>query len=310
MQSSGAKLVFPIHSLYNGTEDEVHVTIKRSQGGAHRAGGGVYRSDSVFDFEAERYSANVERSLDTFDSGVDVTVYYGLESADPEKLGFYYYNETNSQWEYIRSGKNDLENGAFMVTLPHFSRYAVMEYSKDYEDLTNLYAQAVLAIEVLTAKHIVQGLDEQHYAPFQSMTRAEFVTVLAKALDWELKPYSEAFTDVHSDQWHAAYVETAYRMGVTQGYQSEFRPNDPVTREEMVVMLMRAYPSQQAETPTYEAERFTDDHHISEWAREAVYAARHLGLVSGMGDNRFAPKADTVRADMAVLFYNMLKSME
>lgn len=310
MQSSGANLVFPIQSLYTGAEEDVHVTIKRSQGQEHKAGGGVYRSDSVFDFEARRYSNNVERPLDSFDNGVDVTVHYGEEGLDPEMLGFYYYNETKEEWEYIRSGKNDLENGAFTVNLPHFSRYAVLEYSKDYEDLTNVYAQAVRAIEVLSAKHIVQGLDEQHYAPFRSMTRAEFVTVLAKAMDWELKPYSGAFKDVHKDQWHADYVETAYRMGVTQGYQSQFRPNDSVTREEMVVMLMRAYPNSNAEVSTQAVDRFTDDDHISAWAKEAVYSARNLGLVNGVGDNRFAPKADTIRADMAVLFYNLLKSME
>lgn len=310
LQSSGANLVFPIQTLLRDTDEEIHVSIHRTQGQEYRTDGAVYRSDSVFDFEVGRYWNNNQQPLDTFDNGVEVTVEYGMEGLDPEMLGFYYYNEAQREWEYIRSGKNDVNNSTFAVTLPHFSRYAVMEYAKEYKDLTNVYTQAVRAIEVLSARHIVQGLDEQHFAPFKSMTRAEFVTVLAKALDWELSSYSDGFKDVHTNDWHAAYVETAYRMGVTQGYQSEFRPNDPVTREEMVVMLMRAYPSQHAEAPSYDAERFTDDHHISEWAKDAVYAARNLGLVNGTGDNRFAPRGDTVRADMAVLFYNMLKSLE
>gem|GEM_PF-2343821 len=302
----GATIRFPISSIYNGGEEDAHFMFNRTNGNPFTSGGAQYRPYAIYDLEAFHALGDNETRISSFKVPVIVTAGYPSDELDAEKVGFYYYNEATQRWEYIR-GKNDLERHTVTVTLSHFSRYAVMEYSKRYSDLENVYDAAVRAIEVLSARNVVNGIDETHFAPRKSMTRAEFVAVLARVLDWELASYNNSFKDVNAGEWYADYVETAYRKGVAQGYNNQFHPNANVTREEMVTMLMRAIPEF---TPTGNADAFADDENISDWAKSAVYAAKNLGLVNGVGNNEFAPKANTLRADMSVLFYNLLKMIE
>ena len=49
---------------------------------------------------------------------------------------------------------------------------------------------------------------------------------------------------------------------------------------------------------------FADDSEISSWAREAVYACRDAGLISGVGENRFDPQGYTERAAACKVFAN------
>ena len=314
VRKSGAELQFAAGTIVGETGSEaegfkgVVILIKRSNGQPEAVSGSQYLPGAEYLFEAYRIYGDRVESFDSFDEPVMTTVEYDPQGLDIEKVGFYYFNEASGEWEYVRAIRHDMQNYKLTVALKHFSRYAVMEFSRSYSDIADLYPEAVRAIDVLSAHHLVNGVDDSRFAPKREMTRAEFVVMLSRLLDWDTATYSGGFRDVKSGDWFADAVETASRLGVVKGYNSSFNPHAPITREEMVTMLMRALPSGSSAS-NGPVERFDDDAQISDWAREAVYWAKANGLVKGTGANKFNPKANTKRADMAVLFYNVMKSL-
>ena len=50
---------------------------------------------------------------------------------------------------------------------------------------------------------------------------------------------------------------------------------------------------------------FADDGSISAYAKDAVYAMRQIGVVSGYPDNTFRPRSYATRAEVAAMFKNL-----
>ncbi|CAM3609148.1 S-layer homology domain-containing protein [Marinicrinis lubricantis] len=306
VRAHGAIVTFPIDSFTDKPSDVV-IRIASQSGSESLEGTVRYRPAAIYQFEAGWDDEGTLEWIDSFTDGVTVEVQYEEGSLDTEKLGFYYFNEKTGRWEYMKQAKHDPANWIFTVKLDHFSQYAVLERTQSFTDLSSTYAQAQRAIDVLTAQHILSGVDESYFAPNRALTRAEFTAVLARVFDWEATAHSGVFTDVKESQWFAGAVEAAYREGAAQGYAGQFHPNELVSREQMVSMLIRAAGvSEQIDSEA--AQRFVDDQFISSWAREDVYVARSLGWVKGDGTNRLDPLASSTRADMAVFIYQFMSS--
>lgn len=81
---------------------------------------------------------------------------------------------------------------------------------------------------------IIVGIDEDTFAPSDYVSRAQFVTMLARASNVDLTPYKgiSSFTDIDINKWYAPQVEWAYREGLVQGRENNlFCPNSYITRE-------------------------------------------------------------------------------
>jgi len=117
-------------------------------------------------------------------------------------------------------------------------------------------------------------------------------------------------------------VAAAEEQGLATGRDTDaFAPNAPISREEIAVMLMRAYawraahPSNGSGAPGADAEApaaapvgtFADAGDISPWAAEAVSEAAGLGLLKGRGAGGFAPQADATRAEATQLLYALIR---
>jgi len=95
------------------------------------------------------------------------------------------------------------------------------------------------AINTLTEYGIIHGVSEDLFAPFETMTRAEFAAITVKALSLPMKD-EKIFDDVNSDEWFYGYINTAYTYGIVKGVsEKEFNPNALITKSEVAVMLER-----------------------------------------------------------------------
>lgn len=95
-------------------------------------------------------------------------------------------------------------------------------------------------IQSATGYGLMKGYDNGNFGPEDTLTRASFVTVLQRMFGWQtVTPASPSFADCPAGAWYYTAVETAAAHGVTEG-GSRFRPSDPITREEMAVMLVQA----------------------------------------------------------------------
>ena len=97
-------------------------------------------------------------------------------------------------------------------------------------------------IKTATAEGLFQGRSDGRFGLGEKMSRAAFVTVLMRMFGWdEVKPARGSFEDNQNpDAWYYTAVETAYKNGAVTRLEKKFRPTDPITREEMAVMLVRA----------------------------------------------------------------------
>ena len=124
-----------------------------------------------------------------------------------------------------------------------------------------------------------------------SISRAEFVALIVRALGLGISEYNNTFFDVDFKDWHASYIATAYDAGLIGGSKGMFRPDDTITREEMCKIIACAtdveYELKQVE--------FRDNDSISPWALEYINKVYSLGIVNGMDDGTFAPKNNALR---------------
>ena len=141
------------------------------------------------------------------------------------------------------------------------------------------------------------------------ITRAEFAAVSVKvyeALSGEKASPAAAnpFTDTDD-----AEVLKAYQVGITTGTSATtFHPDTLLNREQAATMLTRVY--KKIAIDGWEISRdaefaeaflamfampspFADDAVISDWAKPSVYFMAANGIINGLGDNIFAPRAST-----------------
>ena len=116
-----------------------------------------------------------------------------------------------------------------------------------------------------------------------------------------LTAHRRTFSDVRAGNFFAPYVEWANANNIVNGMgDGSFRPNQVITREEVATALFRYI---NASGITLERDRtippFADIDSVASWARDAVTVLQQAGLIQGMGDNRFAPREATNRAQMA-----------
>jgi hypothetical protein len=150
----------------------------------------------------------------------------------------------------------------------------------------------------------VSGYGDGSFRPDRPVTRAEFATMLARALLLEAA-HNLSFKDsAEIPGWARASVAASVKSGFIRGYEDgTFRADRYINRSEIAVMIMRtvtAQPDSQMDL------KFTDAADIPEWAKPSVRQAVEQGLLQGKGGNRLAPLAQATRAEAVSLILSML----
>jgi len=240
-------------------------------------------------------------------AGMTLTFAYDPSSVAGELLGVYYLNETTGEWEYT-GGSVNTDTHKVAVELKRLGRYGLLEYSKTYADVPSGH-WAYRTLKVLSAKHIVNGTAENRFLPGATTTRAEFAAMLARSLGLAGNSVAVPFRDVAEDAWFRDAVAAAYAAGLVQGTSGQtFSPNEIITREQMAIMLVRAYEYGGARIAAGdELGAYNDGTKISTWAAGDVNKAIAAGLMQGTGQGLFNGEARAVRAETAQAVLNLLE---
>jgi glycerophosphoryl diester phosphodiesterase len=164
---------------------------------------------------------------------------------------------------------------------------------------TSWYAGAVY---FCADNSIFNGLSDELFGPGETMTRGMFVTVLGRMEGVPVDHNrSTGFTDVPKGQYYTGYVAWAKANRIVSGVtETEFCPDQPITRQEMCTMIYRYARAaglklnSPESTPT-----FVDDAAISDWAKAGVYACKGWGLVQGNETGAFCPTDTAKRSETA-----------
>ena len=111
-----------------------------------------------------------------------------------------------------------------------------------------------------------------------------------------------SFADVKPGEWYYPYVSALYNLGVVSGIdETSFGTGLNITREQMAVIMARIL-----NVSSQGSEKFSDDYNISDYAKNAVYAMRERGIISGVGNNIFNPQGAATRAEAAKIVYSAI----
>lgn len=159
----------------------------------------------------------------------------------------------------------------------------------------------------MAAKQIVLGVSETAFAPKQKVSRAEFASLITRALGIR-GTNSPAFKDVDSAKWYASSIAAVYEAGIVTGRSKDsFAPEESITREEMASMIYKAYLFHTGQKAAGNRQsNFKDASMISTWAADAVAALQELGFVAGRGNQVFMPRETVNRAESAQIISLLL----
>ncbi len=222
-------------------------------------------------------------------------------TADGDLLAVYRLNEAGV-WEYA-GGR--ISSGKLTVQVDVLSDYLVVQSVKTFADIQDHWAKQT--IEVMAARQIATGMDDGHFAPNSNITRGEFAALLSRLLKLKLETGGQVFTDVKSGAWYESDVKKAASAGIIEGANGLFRPLDSINRQEMAVMIMRAYG--QAEAPA-SATAFTDEGKAGVWASKSIGEAYSLGFIEGREDGSFGPLEDASRAEALTMLLRLMDKLE
>ncbi|UKS27834.1 discoidin domain-containing protein [Paenibacillus sp. HWE-109] len=226
------------------------------------------------------------------------------EMANKELTGIYFFKD-NGGLEFAGGSEH---NGMVEASIQHFSIYGVLMYDKTFTDVPPSH-WAASVIQRMAAQGIITGVSDKEFAPQNKVTRAEFVAMLTRALGLKATTGPTTFRDVNESDPYASAIVAAYQAGVVKGRsETLFAPKDTITREEMAIMIIRAYEVKTGKkAPALPMQsQYADDDQISDWAKKAVYAASNLDLLRGRGENEYVPHGVTTRAESTQVIANLM----
>ena len=178
-----------------------------------------------------------------------------------------------------------------------------------FSDVPNTF-WAYNAISSLTEKGLLHGTTTSTgsvvYAPFESMTRAQLISILTRYL------YNDELSTmkaVSGQPWYANNYEVAVKHGLLDA--TEYELSDMVqlcSRQELAYLLMNAVVLETKEEPKdlVPISSISDFASIDPIYRKSVRQAYSLGLLSGIDSSgTFSPQGVLNRAQVASVLYRL-----
>lgn len=190
----------------------------------------------------------------------------------------------------------------------------VVEEVPEFSDVTGNWAETY--IRQAASLGLVEGYLGK-YRPNDTMTRAEFVTILWRAQGSPAPAGKATFTDLTQD-WYKEAVAWAEENKVVDGVgNGKFAPTAPVTREQLVTILHRMAGKPMGMElmlyPVYD-QQYPDSGQIGAWAKPSLYWSIINGIYCGENaveiGSQLAPRANATRAQIAVMIVRYLSKVD
>ncbi|HHY74365.1 MAG TPA: hypothetical protein GX497_14305 [Bacillus bacterium] len=194
------------------------------------------------------------------------------------------------------------------IEITKFSTFTIISIEQEDEsvlesnlkDIKGHWAEK--AIRQLVSKGAVNGYPDGTFKPNQTVTRAEFVAMVVKALNVKEAGDVQTFTDLQN-HWSKHVIEQAAANGIVNGLSKErFGPNEQITREQMAAMIINAGKLGIVDSKS----NFQDYSEIASWAESSVNTAAYHKIVNGLPNQTFNPKGKATRAEAATVIMNVV----
>ena len=174
---------------------------------------------------------------------------------------------------------------------------SMQTFAEDYSDMPTGWSNTAMTYAVNNG--YIKGSNGK-LNPQGLATRAQVASIFARVLKLENKVALSSYTDVDASQWYYDDLAKAVDAGLFKGSDNKLRPNDNITREEVMAIIARAYDLSDENS---NLSAFTDGSTVSSWAVNAVSALVENGIVNG-SNGKLSPKNNITREEFAQLLYN------
>lgn len=173
-----------------------------------------------------------------------------------------------------------------------------------FSDMKSHWAEN--AVNTLYKAGIISGINENgkwYYNPDQTMTRIEFASLICKYLEIDTSEY-DGVELKYSDnrdlaEWMKPYAKAVTELGIINGIDGAFKPNEPLSRAQAVTIIGRITPDEE-DLQEIEA---ADENEIPDWAYAHFKKLITRGIINGYEDNTLRPSKNVTRAEAAATIY-------
>ena len=189
-------------------------------------------------------------------------------------------------------------------------------------DVTEMFSDveknwAYPGIQYCVTHGIMGGMGDGTFAPTGTTTRAQIVQILYNLEGTPAVSGTTPFTDLTAN-WYKPAILWAYQNNVVAGTSpTTFDPDQPVTREQIAVILTQymfhVLKMNRTWTPA-DLSKFPDGAQVSSWAKEAMQDAVALGLINGTkasdGVVYLDPQGSAARQQVATILMNFCQNVK
>jgi len=203
-------------------------------------------------------------------------------------------------------------SGKVQITISGTAVNPTLKKSRYFGDVDEAYSWAVDYIDTLNQNGIITGSTgedgKKHFYPSAKIKRGEFMLLLYKALNLQSSTGSGNFSDVTKGEYYYDAIAAAKALGIAQGSDNKFYPNASITREDTMVLALRAMSKSGSgiaagDVSTLSA--YSDNNAIDSYAKDAIAALIKAGIITGSDDNKIHPMESITRAEAAAIIYRI-----
>ena len=204
--------------------------------------------------------------------------------------------------EVVRKSVADGEALSVTIPLDGSVKLEIVDNGKTFDDVPQ-DSWAADAVAFASGHELFQGTGAGQFSPEEPMSRGMLAVVLHN-LERNPSAAGNGFADVDNGQWYAQGVAWAAQQGIVSGYgDGSFGPNQPISREQLAVMLWRY-----AGRPTAGGSlSFFDADQASSWALEALSWATQAGILNGKSGGVLDPGGFATRTETAAMLMRFLE---
>ena len=190
-----------------------------------------------------------------------------------------------------------------------------VDVTQMFTDVTKNWAYP--GIQYCVTHGIMGGMGDGTFAPTGTTTRAQIVQILYNLEGTPAVSGTTPFTDLTAN-WYKPAILWAYQNNVVAGTSpTTFDPDQPVTREQIAVILTQymfhVLKMERTWTPA-DLSKFPDGAQVSSWAKEAMQDAVALGLINGTkasdGLVYLDPQGSAARQQVATILMNFCQNVK
>ncbi|MBQ2768025.1 MAG: S-layer homology domain-containing protein [Clostridia bacterium] len=274
---------------YTATADNITVTVSNNCSVVFDS-----RSGSAVPSQTVALNTPIVKPTDPTRQGYTFTGWY----TDVDCTTLWLFDQGVSANLHLYAGWKERTDSGTVVTLPFAD---VPPESWFYDSVCYVYRIGLM-----------NGVSDTLFSPDSGASRAMIVTILWRLEKSPVAVSAVKFADVADGMWYSKAIDWASANGIVDGYgDGKFGPNDPITREQMAVILWRyaKFKKKDVGVSTNLAV-YTDADQIGSYAIVPMQWACGVGLICGVEENVLSPKTGATRAQMATILQRLLLELQ